>query len=153
MFWLARLIRLPRPIPPTPMPAIFSMSLGGTNPRPSTCLGTNANAAPVVAAFVRNLRRDIFLFLLMSLSPCAAGIIAQPQCFVVTNLVPNGAHRECNFRRLGASHSTLGRVLCCRVVLQFVTTTSFGDCWGEYQRALLARHATYLFGIADSKVS
>src|SRR5438094_9760291 len=67
MFWLARLMRLARPMPPTPTPAMFSVSLGGVNPRPRTCLGTMAHAAPPAATSVRNLRRDISFFLLIGI--------------------------------------------------------------------------------------
>src|SRR6266850_746156 len=74
MFSLARLIRLPRPMPPTPTAAMFSLSLGGVNPRPSTCLGTMENTAPPAATFVRNVRRDISFFSLMTLSPAAQTI-------------------------------------------------------------------------------
>src|SRR5712692_8516734 len=69
MFWLARLIRLARPIPPMPTAAMFSMSLGGVNPRPRTLLGTMAHAAPPAATSVRKVRREIAFFLLMSRSP------------------------------------------------------------------------------------
>jgi hypothetical protein len=57
MFWLARLMRFWRPMPPTPTPAMFSRSLGGVKPRPSTWRGTNAAAALPAAAVLRNLRR------------------------------------------------------------------------------------------------
>src|SRR5438094_9528090 len=67
MFWLERLIRLVRPMPPTPTPAMFSVSLGGVNPRPRTCLGTIAHAAPPAATSVRNTRREISFFLLISI--------------------------------------------------------------------------------------
>src|SRR5947207_13348382 len=67
MFWLARLMRLARPMPPTPTLAMFSVSLGGVNPRPRTCLGTMAHAAPPAATSVRNLRRDISIFLLIGI--------------------------------------------------------------------------------------
>src|SRR2546430_12063406 len=67
MFWLARLMRLARPMPPTPTLAMFSVSLGGVNPRPRTCLGTMAHAAPPAATSVRNLRRDISFFLLIGI--------------------------------------------------------------------------------------
>src|SRR5258708_39615766 len=69
MFWLARLIRLERPIPPTPTAAMFSMSLGGVNPRPRTLLGTMAQAAPPAATSVRKVRREIGLFLPTSRDP------------------------------------------------------------------------------------
>src|ERR1700676_3358460 len=60
-------------MPPTPTPAIFSMSLGGVKPRPKTCRGTMVKALPVVAApetaaaapVVRNLRRDRSVFALI----------------------------------------------------------------------------------------
>src|ERR1700756_3157039 len=65
MFWLARLIKLVRPMPPTPTPAMFSVSLGGVNPRPRTCRGTMAHAAPPAATSVRNVRREISFFLLI----------------------------------------------------------------------------------------
>ncbi len=54
-----RLSRLVRPMPPTPMPAMFSRSLGATNPLPSTCRGTMVTAAVVAATFVTNLRLEI----------------------------------------------------------------------------------------------
>src|SRR5215472_18273984 len=44
-------------MPPIPTPAMFSRSLGGVKPRPSTWRGTNAAAAPLAAAVLRNLRR------------------------------------------------------------------------------------------------
>src|SRR5208337_747104 len=62
MFWLARLIRLLRPIPPTPTQAIFSKSLGGVYPRPRTCRGTIVTAALATAAFSIKLRREISFF-------------------------------------------------------------------------------------------
>src|SRR4029077_16047390 len=34
------------PIPPTPMQAMFSLSLGAVKPRPSTCRGTMVKATP-----------------------------------------------------------------------------------------------------------
>src|SRR5260370_3631783 len=69
MFWLARLIRLLRPMPPTPTAAMFNVSLGGVNPRPRTCLGTMAQAAPPAATSVRKVRREISFFLVISSSP------------------------------------------------------------------------------------
>src|SRR5260370_42484945 len=69
IFWLARLIRLLRPIPPTPTHAIFSMSLGGVNPRPRTCLGTIVTAALATAAFSIKLRREISFFSDIRLPP------------------------------------------------------------------------------------
>src|SRR5260370_41657565 len=69
MFWLARLIRLVRPMPPTPTAAMLSVSLGGGNPRPRTVLGIMAQAAPPAATSVRKVRREIAFFLLMSRSP------------------------------------------------------------------------------------
>src|SRR6267378_3156273 len=69
MFWLARLIRLVRPMPPTPTAAMLSVSLGGVNPRPRTCLGTMAHAAPPAATLVRKVRREISFFLRMIISP------------------------------------------------------------------------------------
>src|SRR6266446_5655205 len=66
MFWLARLIRLARPMPPTPTAAMFSVSLGGGTPRPRTWLGTMAQAAPPAATLARNVRREISFLLLMS---------------------------------------------------------------------------------------
>src|SRR6266545_4153312 len=57
MFWLARLMRLLRPMPPTPTPAMFNRSLGAVNPRPRTFLGTMASPAPL-AIVATNLRLD-----------------------------------------------------------------------------------------------
>jgi hypothetical protein len=58
------------------------MSLGGTKPRPRTCLGTMAMAAPPVATLVKNLRRETSFFSVMGCSLYAAGIIAlqSPHC-------------------------------------------------------------------------
>src|SRR5260370_28841536 len=69
MVWLARLMRLLRPMQPTPTPATFRVSLGGVNPRPRTCRGTMAHAAPPAATSVRKVRREISFFLLMRWSP------------------------------------------------------------------------------------
>ena len=55
-------------MPPTPTPAMFSRSLGGVNPLPSTWRGTIVKAAPVAAALVRNARREIVFF--ACLDPC-----------------------------------------------------------------------------------
>src|SRR2546430_2125922 len=82
MFWLARLIRLLRPIPPTPTPATFRVSLGEVNPRPRTCLGTMAHAALPAATLVRNVRREISFFLLMIISPGQAALSRAPGAFV-----------------------------------------------------------------------
>src|SRR5260370_2255139 len=76
MFWWWRLIRLVRLMPPMPAPAMLSMSLGGINPRPRTCRGTMAKAAPLAATLLKNLRRDRSFFLFMGCSLCTAGIIA-----------------------------------------------------------------------------
>src|SRR5882762_5642940 len=105
MFSLARLIRLLRPMPPTPTPAMFSLSLGGVNPRPSTCLGTMENAAPLAATFVRNLRRVISFFSLMSFSRAAptisrsAGLVQIPswtlgRIGLREDVVPGCRHRD-----------------------------------------------------------
>src|SRR4051794_6982008 len=58
MFWLARLMRLLRPIPPTPTPAMLSVSLGAVKPRPSTRRGTMAKPAVPALTFFRKVRRD-----------------------------------------------------------------------------------------------
>src|SRR5437763_14645740 len=68
MFWLDRLMRFWRPMPPMPTPAMFSRSLGGVNPRPRTCLGTSAAAAPPAATLLRNFRRVSPFFSLVPLS-------------------------------------------------------------------------------------
>src|SRR6516162_3404044 len=78
IFWLDRLIRLVRPIPPTPTPAMFSRSLGGVIPRPSTCRGTIMNAVPAAAAFFTNSRRVLSLFPLI-VPPEIAGKIFRSQ--------------------------------------------------------------------------
>jgi hypothetical protein len=73
MFWVASATRLARPMPPTPTPAMFSLSLGGVKPRPKTWRGTMVKAfavvvAPEIAAaavVVRNLRRDNLVFVLI----------------------------------------------------------------------------------------
>src|SRR6266852_6719444 len=71
MFWLARLMRFVRPMPPTPTAAMLRVSLGGVKPRPRTFLGTIAQAAPPAATLVRKVRREISFFLLMSMPPRA----------------------------------------------------------------------------------
>src|SRR5206468_4716234 len=58
MFCDARLMRLLRPIPPTPTPAILSVSLGAVYPRPSTRRGTIAMLAAPAPTFLRKVRRD-----------------------------------------------------------------------------------------------
>src|SRR6267154_4597950 len=88
MFWLARLIRLVRPMPPTPTPATFSVSLGGVNPRPRTCLGTIAHAALPAATLVRNVRREMSFFLLMIISPRQAALSRAPVPFVKGGFAP-----------------------------------------------------------------
>src|SRR5712692_9865622 len=50
-----------RPMPPTPMQATLSLSLGGTNPRPSTCRGTMVKAAAAAVSRTK-LRRLIRFF-------------------------------------------------------------------------------------------
>src|ERR1700737_1077555 len=73
MFWLASATRLARPMPPTPTPAMFNISLGGVKPRPRTWRGTMVKALAEVAApdtaaaavEVRNLRRDNLVFVLI----------------------------------------------------------------------------------------
>src|ERR1700690_1075116 len=64
-------MRLLRPMPPTPTQAMLSRSLGGTKPRPRTCLGTIVSAAPAMVAFSIKLRLDISLSLrgLMKVPP------------------------------------------------------------------------------------
>ncbi len=93
-------------MPPTPTPAMLSMSLGGVNPRPSTCLGTRAAAALPAATLLRNFRRvssfDSFLsplffwsflsffsslrFSLINLSP--SGVAAH----IISRLAVSGDH-------------------------------------------------------------
>src|SRR6185312_5703394 len=49
----------PPPMPPAPMPATFSRSLGGVCPGPpNTCRGTIVNAAAAPAAVERKARRE-----------------------------------------------------------------------------------------------
>src|ERR1700720_4489104 len=57
-------------MPPTPMPAMLSLSLGGTKPRPRTWRGTTVRAA-VAAACERNFLRGIPLLSVMSSSLAA----------------------------------------------------------------------------------
>src|SRR5215472_4079514 len=94
MFWLARLMRFWRPMPPTPTPAMFSRSLGGVKPRPSTWRGTKAAAAPLAAAVLRNLRRvrrfpwlpSFAWFLLFFFSSFISAGIASPMFFSADTL-------------------------------------------------------------------
>src|SRR5688572_19678004 len=44
------------PMPPMPTVAMFTVSLGAWNPRPSTCRGTMVRAAPAPAAVLTNFR-------------------------------------------------------------------------------------------------
>ena len=50
MFWLPTARMLLWPMPPMPTQAMFSRSLGGVKPLPSTCRGTMVMPAPVIAA-------------------------------------------------------------------------------------------------------
>src|SRR6267378_974880 len=50
-----------RPMPPTPMQATLSLSLGGMKPRPRTCLGTMVKAAAAAVSRTK-LRRLIRFF-------------------------------------------------------------------------------------------
>src|SRR5277367_747321 len=74
-------MRLARPMPPTPTPAMFRVSLGGTKPRPSTYLGTMVTAAAVVAALVRNERREIVFVGVIRVSMATPPIIARQEIF------------------------------------------------------------------------
>src|SRR6202022_1172168 len=81
IFCEARLMRLARPMPPTPIPAMLSRSLGGTKPRPSTWRGTIVSAA-VAAACEINFRRGIALGSVMGSSLAAKRVtrsVAKPQ--------------------------------------------------------------------------
>src|SRR4029077_898640 len=60
-------MRLARPLPPTPTPAMLSLSLGGTKPRPRTWRGTIVRAAAAPACD-RNSLRGIALFLVINSS-------------------------------------------------------------------------------------
>src|SRR5689334_13353264 len=53
-----------RPIPPTPMHATLSLSLGGLSPRPSTWRGTIVNATPAPSS--RTKFRRVMRFLVMA---------------------------------------------------------------------------------------
>src|SRR5437660_11765402 len=88
MFWLARLIRLPRPMPPTPTPATFSVSLGGVKPRPSTWRGPIATPAVPAATFFKNLRLDSPSSFCGMCSPRAPNIIAHVR--MARHDVPHG---------------------------------------------------------------
>src|SRR5438105_169871 len=48
------------PIPPTPIQAMLSLSLGGVKPRPSTCRGTMVKATPAPTS-PTNLRLEMRL--------------------------------------------------------------------------------------------
>src|SRR5258708_1902564 len=78
MVWLGGLIRLARPIPPTPKPAMLRVWLGGAKPRPRTWRGTMENAAAVTAESASNLRREMVLFSVME-SPLRAARLARAQ--------------------------------------------------------------------------
>jgi hypothetical protein len=58
MFWLITARVLFAPIPPIPMVAMFTVSLGAWKPRPSTVRGTMTSPAPAAAAVVTKSRRD-----------------------------------------------------------------------------------------------
>src|SRR5580693_4140468 len=68
-------------MPPTPMPAMLSLSLGGTKPRPSTWRGTIVMAAAVVAVLVRNERREIVFVGVIRVSMATPPIIARQEIF------------------------------------------------------------------------
>src|SRR5271170_1651867 len=103
MFWLERLIRLVRPMPPTPTPATLSLSLGGTKPRPSTCRGTMVTAAAVVAALVRNERREIGSIGVIRVSRATPPIIARRAVFWKFPGVERGTTQPA----LTASHASI----------------------------------------------
>ena len=46
-------------MPPMPTVAMFTVSLGAWNPRPSTWRGTIVSPAPVAATVVTNFRREM----------------------------------------------------------------------------------------------
>src|SRR3954466_350786 len=56
---MSRRVLLP-PMPPNPTMAMFNVSLGAWNPRPSTCRGRMVTPAPT-AVVVRNVRLDMSL--------------------------------------------------------------------------------------------
>src|SRR5688572_8375254 len=56
---MSRRVLLP-PMPPNPTVAMFTVSLGAWNPRPSTCRGRMVTPAPAAVA-VRNVRLEMSL--------------------------------------------------------------------------------------------
>src|SRR6266545_5977702 len=79
-FWLDRLIRLARPMPPTPTPAMLSVSLGAVNPRPRTCRGTIAKPAVGRPTLLTNFRRDGSAGLLIALLVRLISILGCEYC-------------------------------------------------------------------------
>jgi hypothetical protein len=61
---------------------MLSVSLGGVNPRPSTCLGTITNAAALAVILVRKLRRDISFFWLICFFPLSPPTLSRAQRFL-----------------------------------------------------------------------
>src|SRR6266704_1309003 len=91
MFWLARLIKFARPIPPTPTPAMFSKSLGGVIPFPNTCRGTMVSPAPATATSFTNSRRVIsrLLLIVFPRAPSCAAKLHRSSLLTQPNAVTN----------------------------------------------------------------
>src|ERR1700730_1904458 len=51
------------PLPPAPIAAMVSLSLGATKPRPSTCLGTIKNHAAASELDLRKSLLELFVFI------------------------------------------------------------------------------------------
>src|SRR5438876_1596394 len=116
MFWVARLTRLLRPMPPTPTPAMFSVSLGGVKPRPSTWRGTIANPAVPADTFLKNVRRD-------TPSPCFA-MDAPPMLILPAHTVKRHNHEDTKARR--TTDRTLRVFVTSWLLLRSVSGQEFG---------------------------
>src|SRR6266849_7700963 len=69
MFSLATPSMSERPLPPHPMQAMWSLSDGARNPRPSTCRGTIVNAAPAATSPTNRLLEMRFRAIRFLLTP------------------------------------------------------------------------------------
>ena len=81
IFWSAQQSRSPRPWPPTPIPAMRTLSLGGVSPLAATAArGTIVNAATAAPAVPRNARRVMFLIaasssVFVGAAPCGRPVV------------------------------------------------------------------------------
>ena len=152
MFWLARLMRFWRPMPPTPTPAMFNRSLGGVKPRPSTWRGTNAAAAPLAAAVLRNLRR---VSRFSSLPPFGWSLLCLFSSFISSLIIsPVSLSAETlslDSRSLATAQFCLGLRPCGhRPVAEIFCARERSGCWVEESAERPRKRMMGVAGSADA---